>query len=54
MGSLRKAAIQGDLQWGSLMMGQVAGMIHEIKPLQEVLDEMIAGSIVEYRTMKEA
>jgi len=47
IGSLRKAAVLGDLQWGSVMMGQVAGMIHEIKSIKEVLDDMIAGSIME-------
>jgi enoyl-[acyl-carrier protein] reductase II len=47
IGSLRKAAVLGDLQWGSVMMGQVAGMIHEIKPIKEVLDDMIAGSVME-------
>lgn len=47
IGSLRKAAVLGDLQWGSVMMGQVAGMIHEIKSIKEVLDNMIADSIVE-------
>lgn len=47
IGSLRKAAVLGDLQWGSVMMGQVAGMIHELKSIKEVLDDMIAGSIIE-------
>ena len=32
---------------GSVMMGQVAGMIHELKSIKEVLDDMIAGSIIE-------
>jgi len=47
IGSLRKAAVLGDLEWGSVMMGQVAGMVHEIKSIREVLDDMIAGSIQE-------
>jgi enoyl-[acyl-carrier protein] reductase II len=47
IGSLRKAAVLGDMEWGSLMMGQVAGMIHEIKPIKEVFDDMIGGSIQE-------
>jgi len=52
IGSLRKAAAEGDLQWGSLMMGQVAGVIHEIKPIQEVFDDMIAGSIAEIERLR--
>jgi enoyl-[acyl-carrier protein] reductase II len=51
IGSLRKAAVLGDLQWGSVMMGQIAGMIHEIKSIQEVLDDMIAGSIMEIKRL---
>jgi enoyl-[acyl-carrier protein] reductase II len=47
IGSLRKAAVQGDLQWGSVMLGQVAGMIHEIQPIKKVLDDMVSGSMVE-------
>jgi len=52
IGSLRKAAADGDLQWGSLMMGQIAGMIHEIKPIQEVFDDMISGSIAEIERLQ--
>jgi len=51
IGSLRKAAVLGDLQWGSVMMGQIAGMIHEIKSIKEVLDDMIAGSIQEIQRL---
>ena len=51
IGSLRKAAVSGDLDRGSLMMGQVAGMIHDIRPMQEIFDQLIAGSIEEMQRL---
>ena len=32
----------GDTKTGSLMAGQVAGMLHEIRPLRAILEEMYA------------
>ncbi len=40
LGSLRKAVQEGDLEKGSLMAGQVSGMIREIRPLAVILDEI--------------
>ena len=44
LGSLRKAVFDGDTQNGSLMAGQAAGMLHEIRPVQEILEEMVRGA----------
>ena len=52
IGSLKKAAVSGDLEWGSLMMGQIAGMIHEIRSIQQLFDDMIAGSIREIQRLQ--
>jgi enoyl-[acyl-carrier protein] reductase II len=52
IGSLKKAAVLGDLECGSLMMGQIAGMIHEILSIQELFDDMIAGSIQEIQRLQ--
>jgi len=52
IGSLKKAAVSGDLEWGSLMMGQIAGMIHEIRSIQELFDDMIAGSTREIQRLQ--
>lgn len=41
LGSLYKAVVQGDAVNGSLMAGQVAGQLHEILSVQEVLDQMM-------------
>lgn len=40
LGALRKAVYEGDLENGSLMAGQVAGMIREIRPIRAILEEM--------------
>ena len=44
LGSLRRAVFDGDTKTGSLMAGQVAGMLHEIRPLRTILEELCAGS----------
>ena len=43
LGSLRRAVFDGDLDSGSFMSGQVAGMLHEVKPLRKIFEEMMAG-----------
>ena len=43
LGSLRRAVFDGDLDTGSFMAGQVAGMVHEIKPLRQIFEELMAG-----------
>ena len=40
LGGLRKAVFDGDVKTGSVMAGQVAGMLHEIKPLRQIFEEM--------------
>lgn len=39
VGSLRKAFIDGDLENGSFMAGQSAGLINEIKSVSEIVEE---------------
>ncbi|KAF0227606.1 MAG: Dioxygenases related to 2-nitropropane dioxygenase [Erysipelotrichaceae bacterium] len=41
LGSLRKAVFDGDMENGSVMMGQIAGMVKEIKPLAEIFESII-------------
>lgn len=43
LGSLRRAVFEGDVQRGSLMAGQVAGQLKEIKPLRRIFEELVAG-----------
>lgn len=44
LGSLRKAVQEGDIDNGSVMAGQIAGLITEIKPCKEVIEEMMADT----------
>ena len=43
LGSLRRAVFDGDLDTGSFMSGQVAGMVHEIRPLRQIFEDLMAG-----------
>ena len=42
VGSLRKAVVDGNVDEGSFLCGLIAGMIHDVKPCKEVIDEMWA------------
>lgn len=39
-GKLRAAVVDGDVEWGSLMSGQSAGLINDIKPAREIIEEL--------------
>lgn len=41
LGSLRKAVVDGDVKAGSLMAGQVSGMVKEIQPARQILENMV-------------
>ncbi len=40
-GSLRKAIIDGNLDEGSFMAGEIAGLIDEIKPVKQIIEDLI-------------
>jgi enoyl-[acyl-carrier protein] reductase II len=40
LGALRRAVNEGDLKTGSFMAGQVAGQLHEIRPLRAIFEEL--------------
>lgn len=40
LGGLRRAVLEGDVDTGSVMCGQVAGMLREIRPVREILEEL--------------
>ncbi len=40
-GRLRMAAREGDLQNGSIMAGQIAGLIKDIKPVKDIIEDII-------------
>ena len=54
VGSLRRA-VEGDVDNGSMMAGQVAALVHERKTAQEVIDELMAqAQAVGTRTLQQA
>ena len=44
LGGLRRAVFDGDMENGSVMAGQVAGMLHEIRPVREIFEELYRQS----------
>ena len=42
LGSLRKAVQDGNLEEGSFLCGAIAGMITEVKPCKDIIEEMFA------------
>ena len=45
LGGLRRAVFDGDVETGSVMTGQVAGMLHEIRPVREILMQLYADGL---------
>ena len=43
LGGLSRAVFEGDTVTGSLMSGQVAGMLHEIRPVRKIFEELYEG-----------
>ena len=43
LGSLRRAVFDGDVDTGSFMAGQVAGMVHEVRPMRQIFEDLMAG-----------
>lgn len=44
LGGLRRAVLDGDMKHGSVMMGQVAGMVHEVLPVKVILEKLVKES----------
>jgi enoyl-[acyl-carrier protein] reductase II len=44
VGALRRAVVDGDVESGSFLCGAIAGMINEIKPCKEIVEEIMAGA----------
>ena len=41
-GTLRKAAIEGDVKEGSVMIGQISGMLTDVKPCATIIKDIMA------------
>lgn len=44
VGSLRRAVVDGDVEHGSLMAGQSVAFVKKVQPVQEIIDELVAGA----------
>ncbi len=44
VGALKAAALDGDVEWGSVMAGQIVGLLKEEKSVKEIIDEIISGA----------
>jgi enoyl-[acyl-carrier protein] reductase II len=51
MGSARKAAA-GDIENGSVMAGQVSGLINEVKSAQQIVDDVLAEAKVTIKNVQ--
>ena len=40
-GALRRAAVEGDIETGSMMAGQSVGMVKSVQPAAEILEELV-------------
>lgn len=49
VGKIKKALIDGDIEYGSVVFGQIAGMIKQIKPVKQIIDEIIQGAFDIYK-----
>ncbi len=52
VGALKNAAIDGDVDKGSLMAGQSVGLVDEIKSLKDIINEMIEAAEIELNRLK--
>lgn len=44
VGRLRKAVQEGDMDNGSLMAGQISGLINDVKSCKEIIEDMVFGA----------
>jgi enoyl-[acyl-carrier protein] reductase II len=54
LGALRRAVFDGDMDTGSVMAGQVAGMLSEIRPVREILETLCRDAETILRERQEA
>ncbi len=40
LGSLKRAVFDGDMETGSIMAGQISGLVHSIRPVKKVLEDL--------------
>ena len=51
-GALRRAVQDGDIDYGSLMAGQSVGLVSEVKPVKQIIEDMAAEADEEFRCIR--
>ena len=41
LGSLRRAVYDGDVENGSVMAGQIAGLVTEVRPVKNIIEDVL-------------
>lgn len=44
LGALRRAVVEGDVMYGSVMAGQIAGLVKDEKTCEEIIEEIMTGA----------
>lgn len=52
LGSLKRAIYDGDMETGSIMAGQISGLIHSVKTVEEVLNSLF-DDVIKYKNSLE-
>jgi enoyl-[acyl-carrier protein] reductase II len=52
IGGLRKAAVEGDIDYGSVMAGQSVGLVKKIQPMKEIIEELVNDAEQELQSIK--
>ena len=47
IGGLRKAAVDGDVERGSVMAGQSVGLVKKVQPVREIIEELVETALEE-------
>ncbi|NLF40134.1 hypothetical protein GX586_11860 [bacterium] len=54
IGALRRAAIDGDVDQGSLMAGQTVGLVDEVKPVTALIEDLVRDAEAELNRVAES
>ncbi len=52
MGALRRAVVDGDIDFGSMMAGQSVGLVNRIMPMRELIDELLSDAETELESVR--
>lgn len=53
MGALRRAVVEGDVDFGSMMAGQSVGMAGKILPIKDLIDELVTDASAELAAVRD-